>query len=118
MLDKFTAITLFLRETKQPTRKISMKYQHRSSMPWTRMKGTIHVLLRNQHVTYVEEEVSFLLLQTFTFTYSVCLPWNWKWLISTARAEIGEFVEYDLDKEDEDWLKDFNNEQKNLIPEK
>ncbi|KAL5230300.1 hypothetical protein ABZP36_029076 [Zizania latifolia] len=35
-----------------------------------------------------------------------------------ARAEIGEFVEYDLDNEDEDWLEDYNNERKNLNPEK
>ncbi|EMS48205.1 hypothetical protein TRIUR3_22644 [Triticum urartu] len=35
-----------------------------------------------------------------------------------ARAEIGEFVEYDLDNEDEDWLDDYNNERKNLNPEK
>ncbi|OEL15805.1 hypothetical protein BAE44_0023176 [Dichanthelium oligosanthes] len=35
-----------------------------------------------------------------------------------ARAEIGEFVEYDLDNEDEDWLEDFNNERKNINPEK
>ncbi|KAL5205313.1 hypothetical protein ABZP36_033522 [Zizania latifolia] len=35
-----------------------------------------------------------------------------------ARAEIGEFVEYDLDNEDEDWLEDFNNERKNLNTEK
>lgn len=35
-----------------------------------------------------------------------------------ARAEIGEFVEYDLDNEDEDWLHDFNRERKNLLPER
>ncbi|XP_068642561.1 uncharacterized protein [Aristolochia californica] len=35
-----------------------------------------------------------------------------------ARAEIGEFVEYDLDNEDEDWLEEFNNERKILTPEK
>ncbi|KAG6530285.1 hypothetical protein ZIOFF_012508 [Zingiber officinale] len=35
-----------------------------------------------------------------------------------ARAEIGEFVEYDLDNEDEDWLEEFNNERKILSPEK
>ncbi|GJN16500.1 hypothetical protein PR202_gb03499 [Eleusine coracana subsp. coracana] len=34
-----------------------------------------------------------------------------------ARTEIGEFIEYDLDNEDEDWLKNYNNEQKNIIPE-
>ncbi|XVE91167.1 hypothetical protein DITRI_Ditri20bG0132400 [Diplodiscus trichospermus] len=35
-----------------------------------------------------------------------------------ARAEIGEFVEYDLDNEDEDWLHDFNKDKKILAPEK
>ncbi|CAO2163646.1 unnamed protein product [Urochloa humidicola] len=34
-----------------------------------------------------------------------------------ARAEIGDFIEYDLDNEDEDWLEDYNNERKNLNPE-
>ncbi|KAL0348166.1 UNVERIFIED_CONTAM: hypothetical protein Sangu_1044400 [Sesamum angustifolium] len=35
-----------------------------------------------------------------------------------ARAELGEFVEYDLDNEDEDWLQDFNKERKTLVAEK
>ncbi|KAK9293160.1 hypothetical protein L1049_021147 [Liquidambar formosana] len=35
-----------------------------------------------------------------------------------ARAEIGEFVEYDLDNEDEDWLQEYNSERKILLPEK
>lgn len=35
-----------------------------------------------------------------------------------ARAEIGEFVEYDLDNEDEDWLLEFNDEKRILLPEK
>uniref|UniRef100_A0A6M2EH54 Enhancer of polycomb-like protein n=1 Tax=Populus davidiana TaxID=266767 RepID=A0A6M2EH54_9ROSI len=36
-----------------------------------------------------------------------------------ARAELGEFVEYDLDNEDEDWLHDFyKKDRKNLSPEK
>ena len=35
-----------------------------------------------------------------------------------ARAELGEFVEYDLDNEDEDWLEDFNRDRKILAPEK
>ncbi|CAK7339776.1 unnamed protein product [Dovyalis caffra] len=35
-----------------------------------------------------------------------------------ARAEIGEFIEYDLDNEDEDWLHNFYKDRKNLSPEK
>lgn len=34
-----------------------------------------------------------------------------------ARAELGEFVEYDLDNEDEDWLSELNKDQKILAPE-
>ncbi|KAK4279788.1 hypothetical protein QN277_011507 [Acacia crassicarpa] len=34
-----------------------------------------------------------------------------------ARAELGEFVEYDLDNEDEDWLSEVNEDQKILAPE-
>nr|XP_009781033.1 PREDICTED: uncharacterized protein LOC104230000 isoform X2 [Nicotiana sylvestris] len=35
-----------------------------------------------------------------------------------ARAEIGEFVDYNLDNEDEDWLQDINRERKALAAEK
>ncbi|XP_038972781.1 enhancer of polycomb homolog 2-like isoform X2 [Phoenix dactylifera] len=35
-----------------------------------------------------------------------------------ARVENWEFVDYDLDNEDEDWLQQFNNEKKILAPER
>lgn len=35
-----------------------------------------------------------------------------------ARSEIGDFVEYDLDNEDEDWLHEFNKERFILTPER
>ena len=38
-------------------------------------------------------------------------------LVLAARTEIGEFVEYDLDNEDEDWLEEFNDGRKILTPE-
>lgn len=34
-----------------------------------------------------------------------------------ARSELGEFTEYDLDNEDEDWISEFNKDQMNLAPE-
>ena len=34
------------------------------------------------------------------------------------RAELGEFVEYDLDIEDEEWLQEFNNDKKILTAER
>lgn len=37
--------------------------------------------------------------------------------IVAARAEIGEFIEYDLDNEDDDWLSEFNEERNILTPE-
>lgn len=35
-----------------------------------------------------------------------------------ARSEVGDFAQYDLDNEDEDWLKDINYKRKILPPEK
>ncbi|GMH22730.1 hypothetical protein Nepgr_024573 [Nepenthes gracilis] len=35
-----------------------------------------------------------------------------------ARAEIGEFIDYDLDNEDEDWLEELNKDNKILMPQK
>lgn len=38
--------------------------------------------------------------------------------VFAARTELGDFVEYDLDNEDEDWLQDLNRERKILTPER
>lgn len=38
-------------------------------------------------------------------------------ILFAARAELGEFVEYDLDNEDEDWLEELNKDRKILTPE-
>ncbi|KAM7258487.1 hypothetical protein ACFE04_014228 [Oxalis oulophora] len=35
-----------------------------------------------------------------------------------TRAELGDFIEYDLDNEDEDWLQEFNRDEEILMPEK
>ena len=34
-----------------------------------------------------------------------------------ARSELGEFVEYDLDNEDDDWLYEFDKDSNQLSPE-
>lgn len=38
--------------------------------------------------------------------------------VLTARSEATEFVEYDLDDEDEDWLLQLNAERRILSPER
>lgn len=62
--------------------------------------------------------------QTFNFQlYNLHSPLiyihvNNKIIIFPARAELGDFVEYDLDNEDEDWLQEFNKERLILPAEK
>lgn len=46
---------------------------------------------------------------------SIILELNVKMFV--ARAELGEFVEYDVDNEDEDWIQEFNEEKELLTPE-
>ena len=39
-------------------------------------------------------------------------------MYSTARADTTEFVEYDLDNDDDDWLDMYNKEETILSPER
>ncbi|KAG6408641.1 hypothetical protein SASPL_131659 [Salvia splendens] len=61
----------------------------------------------------------FVVVDTYERDYSRTFSQPMSYLRARgSRAEIGEFVEYDLDNEDEDWLDEFNNERKNLVAEK
>ncbi|KAH6774755.1 Enhancer of polycomb-like transcription factor protein [Perilla frutescens var. hirtella] len=61
----------------------------------------------------------FVVVDTYERDYSCTFSQPMSYLRARgARAEIGEFVEYDLDNEDEDWLEEFNNERKILVAEK
>lgn len=61
----------------------------------------------------------FVVVDTYERDYSRTFSQPMSYLRARgARAEIGEFVEYDLDNEDEDWLQEFNNERKILVAEK
>ncbi|CAI8612274.1 unnamed protein product [Vicia faba] len=54
----------------------------------------------------------FVYVDTFERDYSCTFVQPTSYLRARrARAEIGEFVEYDLDNEDEDWLSEFNEEK-------
>lgn len=60
----------------------------------------------------------FVIVDTYERDYSCTFSQPTSYLRARgARAEIGEFVEYDLDNEDEDWLSEFNKEKKILAPE-
>lgn len=60
----------------------------------------------------------FVIVDTYERDYSSTFSQPNSYLRARgARAEIGEFVEYDLDNEDEDWLAEFNEERKILTPE-
>ncbi|KAI3445515.1 hypothetical protein Pfo_002180 [Paulownia fortunei] len=61
----------------------------------------------------------FVIVDTYERDYSRTFTQPTSYLRARgARAEIGEFVEYDLDNEDEDWLQGFNKERKTLVAEK
>ncbi|KAL0422167.1 UNVERIFIED_CONTAM: Enhancer of polycomb-like protein 1 [Sesamum latifolium] len=61
----------------------------------------------------------FVVVDTYERDYSPTFTQPTSYLRARgARAEIGGFVEYDLDNEDEDWLQEFNKERKTLAAEK
>ncbi|KAK4427528.1 Enhancer of polycomb-like protein 1 [Sesamum alatum] len=61
----------------------------------------------------------FVVVDTYERDYSPTFTQPTSYLRARgARAEIGEFVEYDLDNEDEDWLQEFNKERNTLAAEK
>ncbi|KAK9741301.1 hypothetical protein RND81_03G096200 [Saponaria officinalis] len=61
----------------------------------------------------------FVVVDTYERDYSrsFCQPTSYI-RARGARAEVGEFVEYDLDIEDEEWIEEFNKERNILSPEK
>lgn len=88
------------------------------------MKGTILAHSVNQLLTCGLEEVQLLdghLILEFEIFWKVIFKTPTFILkifsLIAARAELGEFVEYDLDNEDVDWLSEFNKDRKILTPE-
>lgn len=60
----------------------------------------------------------FVVVDTYERDYSRTFTQPTSYLRARgARAELGEFVEYDVDNEDEDWLQEFNEEKELLTPE-
>lgn len=81
------------------------------------MKEIIPQLLANLLRIYVQEEVPITSGFDFVILFFSSGVYKYVFLYA-ARSELGEFVEYDLDNEDDDWLYEFDKDNKELSPEK
>ncbi|KAG2324464.1 hypothetical protein Bca52824_007192 [Brassica carinata] len=88
---------------------------------------------RNSHLLRIDNEVhpvpskrlaseiptpQFVVVDTYERDYLATFGQPASYLRARgARSELGEFVEYDLDNEDDDWLYEFDKDSKQLSPE-
>ena len=92
------------------------------------MKETIKETLCNLPHMFVVGDVCNLsskVLLSWDFVQCISRSWQFSLTISvflcmysTARADTTEFVEYDLDNDDDDWLVMYNKEETILSPER
>jgi enhancer of polycomb-like protein len=76
---------------------------------------TSYLRARGGTATRLDHLIIFkIILKVFLVNSTLCVE---RLSFVAARAEIGDFVEYDLDNEDEDWLSEFNEERMILTPE-
>ncbi|CAO2823089.1 unnamed protein product [Amaranthus hypochondriacus] len=80
--------------------------------------NAVRRVFSKKHVVKIHTP-QFVAVDTYERDYSrsFCRPTSYI-RARGARAELGEFVEYDLDIEDEEWLQEFNSDGKKLTHEK
>ncbi|KAL9254298.1 Enhancer of polycomb homolog 2-like protein [Drosera capensis] len=79
----------------------------------------VHHHVPNKRVAAEIPTPEFVIVDTYERDYSRSFNQPTTYIRARgARAEIGEFVEYDLDNEDEDWLDELNEDRKILSPDK
>ncbi|KFK42281.1 enhancer of polycomb-like protein [Arabis alpina] len=78
----------------------------------------VHPVQTKKHVSEIPTP-QFVIVDTYERDYSPTFGQPNSYLRARgARSELGEFVEYDLDNEDDDWLYEFDKDNKELSPEK
>ncbi|GAB2274026.1 hypothetical protein Dimus_008795 [Dionaea muscipula] len=79
----------------------------------------VHHHVLNKRIAAEIPTPEFLVVDTYERDYSRSFSQPTTYIRARgARAEIGEFIEYDLDNEDEDWLEEMNKDRKIFTPEK